>query len=44
MREAVAQEAVVVTRFAHEQAMLEVQPGRVNDVLRYLRDEDTAGA
>jgi NADH-quinone oxidoreductase subunit C len=40
VREAVAGDAVVDTRFAHEQAMLDVDPGRVNDVLRYLRDDD----
>ena len=40
VREAVAPEAVTDTRFAHEQATIDVDPGRVHDVLRYLRDED----
>jgi NADH-quinone oxidoreductase subunit C len=40
VRAAVAEDAVVETRFQHGQATLDVDPARVHDVLRYLRDED----
>ncbi len=40
VRAAVADDAVVGTHYAHEQAMLEVAPARVRDVLAYLRDGD----
>ena len=40
VRAAVADEAVVGTHHSHGQAMLEVAPVRVRDVLTYLRDED----
>jgi NADH-quinone oxidoreductase subunit C len=40
VREAVAEDAVVGTRFEHGQGTIDVDPPRVNEVLRYLRDED----
>jgi NADH-quinone oxidoreductase subunit C len=40
VRAAVAGDAVVGTTYAHEQAMLEVAPARVREVLAYLRDSD----
>ena len=40
VRGAVAEDAVVGTSYQHEQAMLEVAPARVREVLTYLRDED----
>ena len=40
VRAALGADAVVGTHFAHRQAMLEVAPPRVRDVLAYLRDED----
>ena len=40
VREAVHEEAVVGTSYAHEQATLEVAPERVRDVLGHLRDVD----
>jgi NADH-quinone oxidoreductase subunit C len=40
VRAAVADDAVVGTAYAHEQAMLEVAPARVREVLAYLRDGD----
>jgi NADH-quinone oxidoreductase subunit C len=40
VRAAVAEDAVVATAYGHEQAMLEVAPARVREVLSYLRDED----
>ena len=40
VRDAVAEDAVVDARFARGQATLDVDPGRVHDVLRYLRDDD----
>jgi NADH-quinone oxidoreductase subunit C len=40
VRGAVGDDVVVGTHYAHEQAMLEVVPARVRDVLAYLRDED----
>ena len=40
VRGAVGDDAVVGTHYAHEQAMLEVAPARVREVLTYLRDED----
>jgi NADH-quinone oxidoreductase subunit C len=40
VRSAVAEDAVVGTAYAHEQAMLEVAPSRVREVLSYLFDAD----
>jgi NADH-quinone oxidoreductase subunit C len=40
VRGAVGDDVVVGTHHAHGQAMLEVAPARVRDVLVYLRDED----
>ena len=40
VRDNLDDEAVVGTIFYRGQATLEVAPGRVNEVLRYLRDED----
>ena len=40
VRGAVAEDAVVGTTYQHEQAMLEVAPARVREVLTYLRDKD----
>ena len=40
VRAAVADDAVVGTAYEHEQAMLEIAPARVREVLTYLRDED----
>lgn len=40
VREKIADDAVVRTDYAREEATLEVRPGRVHDVLAYLRDED----
>jgi NADH-quinone oxidoreductase subunit C len=40
VRGAVAEDAVVGTTYQHEQAMLEVAPARVREVLAYLRDAD----
>jgi NADH-quinone oxidoreductase subunit C len=40
VRESVADDAVVGARFEHGQAALDVDPARVHDVLRYLRDDD----
>ncbi|HYI98890.1 MAG TPA: NADH-quinone oxidoreductase subunit C [Thermoleophilaceae bacterium] len=40
IRGAVADDAVVGTAYQHEQAMLEVAPARVREVLTYLRDKD----
>jgi NADH-quinone oxidoreductase subunit C len=40
VRAAVAGDAVLGTTYAHEQAMLEVAPARVREVLAYLRDGD----
>ena len=40
VRGAVAEDAVVGTTYQHEQAMLEVAPARVREVLTYLRDAD----
>ena len=40
VRGAVAEDVVVGTTYEHEQAMLEVAPARVREVLAYLRDED----
>jgi NADH-quinone oxidoreductase subunit C len=40
VRGAVAEDAVVGTSYQHEQAMLEVAPARVREVLTYLRDAD----
>jgi NADH-quinone oxidoreductase subunit C len=40
VRGAVADDAVVGTTYQHEQAMLEVAPARVREVLTYLRDAD----
>ena len=40
VRETIAEDAVVGTSFHREQAMLEVSPGRVHDVLEHLRDRD----
>ncbi len=40
VRGAVGDDVVVGTHHAHGQAMLEVVPARVRDVLVYLRDED----
>ena len=39
VRERVGDEAVVGTRYAHEQAMLDVAPERVHDVVEYLARE-----
>jgi NADH-quinone oxidoreductase subunit C len=40
VRDAVADDAVRDTHFAHGEATLEVAPDRVRDVLSYLRDRD----
>jgi len=40
VREAVADGAVLGTRFERGQGTIDVDPPRVNDVLRYLRDQD----
>jgi NADH-quinone oxidoreductase subunit C len=40
VRGAVADDAVVGTSYQHQQAMLEVAPARVREVLTYLRDVD----
>ena len=40
VRGAIAEDAVVGTSYQHEQAMLEVAPARVREVLTYLRDAD----
>jgi NADH-quinone oxidoreductase subunit C len=40
VREAVGEPAVVGTSYYREQAMLEVAPIRVHEVLAYLRDDD----
>jgi NADH-quinone oxidoreductase subunit C len=40
VRGAIADDAVVGTTYQHEQAMLEVAPARVREVLTYLRDAD----
>jgi len=40
IRGAVADDAVVGTAYQHGQAMLEVAPARVREVLTYLRDKD----
>ena len=40
VRDAVADDAVTGTHHSREQATLEVAPGRVRDVLGYLRDGD----
>ena len=40
VRAAVADDAVVGTSYQHEQAVLEVAPSRVREVLTYLRDAD----
>ncbi len=40
VREAVGDTAVIGTNHAHGRARLEVDPPRVHEVLRYLRDDD----
>src|SRR4051794_5233803 len=40
VRDKLGDDAVVDTSFHRGQATLQVDPARVNDVLRYLRDED----
>jgi NADH-quinone oxidoreductase subunit C len=39
VRERVGDEAVVGTRYAHEQATLDVAPPAVNDVIRFLKED-----
>ena len=40
VREGVAEDSVVGTSYAHDEATLEVAPERVHDVLEHLRDRD----